>query len=299
MDLAPYRDLYPFESHWLDRPGGRLHYLDEGAGGVGGPAVVMVHGNPSWSFLFRDLVKAGRERFRCVVPDHIGMGLSDKPGDDRYKYTLASRVADLEALIDHVAPEGKVSLVLHDWGGMIGMGWAARHPARVARIVALNTAAFGLPATKPFPWQLKLARDTGLFGSVLVRGANAFAETASRVCTARPLPARVREAFVAPYDSWDARIATLRFVQDIPLAPGDEAWPVLAEVEAALPRFAATPMLLGWGEQDWCFDLHFLAEWRRRFPQAEVHSFADAGHYVLEDRGDVLVPRILDFLEGK
>lgn len=294
VDIAPYRDLYPFEGHFLDRGGARLHYLDEGTGAP----VVMLHGNPSWSFLFRDLVRAGRERFRAIVPDHMGMGLSDKPGDDQYRYTLASRVADLEALLDHLGVDGPVSLVLHDWGGMIGMAWAARHVERVERIVALNTAAFGLPTTKSFPWPLRLTRDTPL-GTVLVRGANAFAEAASRTSTARPLPARVREAFIAPYDSWDARIATLRFVQDIPLSPSDEAWPILQEVEAALPRFAEVPMFLGWGERDFVFDTHFLAEWRRRFPHAEVMSFADAGHYVLEDKGAILIPRILDFLEGK
>jgi haloalkane dehalogenase len=293
-DLAPYRDLDPFEGRWLDRGGARLHYLDEGHG----EPVVMLHGNPSWSFLYRDLVRAGRERFRAIVPDHMGMGLSDKPGDDRYAYTLASRVADLEAVLDAAGVDGPVSLVLHDWGGMIGMAWAARHVDRVKRIVALNTAAFRLPEAKPFPLPLRIVRDTPV-GSLLVRGANAFADIASRTCTVKPLPDLVRRGFIAPYASWDDRIATLRFVQDIPLAPGDAAWDLVAETEAALSKFADVPMLLGFGERDWVFDKHFLAEWKRRFPLAEVHSFADAGHYVLEDKGDVLIPRILDFLEGK
>lgn len=291
LDLAPYRDLYPFESHWLDRGGVRMHYLDEGQG----PPVVMVHGNPTWSFLFRDLVREVSKSHRVIVPDHVGMGLSDKPADDRYAYTLKSRVDDLEALLNHLGIEGPVALVLHDWGGMIGMAWAARNPSRIARIVAMNTAAFRLPTAKNFPLPLRLVRDSGL-GAALVRGVNAFSETASRVCTVKPLPALVRQAFIAPYHSWESRIATLRFVQDIPLVPGDAAWSIMETVEATLPAFAKTPILLGWGERDFVFDTHFRDEWIRRFPQARVMSWPDAGHYVLEDKGSELIPAIAAFL---
>ena len=143
---------YPFTGRYLDLDGLRYHYLDEGEG----PLVVMVHGNPSWSFYYRNLVLALRDRFRCIVPDHIGCGFSDKPGDERYDYTLAQRVADLERLLEHVGGSEKVTLVLHDWGGMIGMAWAARHPERIARLVILNTAAFHLPAEKKFPPALRI-----------------------------------------------------------------------------------------------------------------------------------------------
>jgi len=140
------RELYPFEGRYFDRGAGvRMHYLDEGEG----PPVVMVHGNPTWSFYYRQLVLALRDGHRCIVPDHVGMGLSDKPGDDRYAYTLAQRVDDLEALLEHLGVDRDVTLVVHDWGGMIGMAWAARHPERVARLVILNTAAFPLPSDKP------------------------------------------------------------------------------------------------------------------------------------------------------
>ena len=293
VDLAPYRDLYPFESHWFDRQGIQMHYLDEGDG----PVVVMLHGNPSWSWLYRDVVKALRGSHRCIVPDHVGMGLSDKPGDDKYTYTLASRVADLEALLAHLQITGPVSLIVHDWGGMIGMAWAARHPDQVEKIVAMNTACFRLPAGKDFPFVLRLARDSGI-GALLVRGLNAFAEYASRVCVVKPLPEKVRQGFIAPYASWDDRIATVRFVQDIPLAPGDRAWDMVVATEEGLSKLANKPMLLAFGLRDFVFDSHFLAEWQRRFDQAEVHAYEDASHYVLEDKGDVLIPRIKDFLAG-
>lgn len=293
LDLATLGDLYPFESHFFERGGLRLHYLDEGDAQT--PPVLMLHGNPSWSFLFRDLIKDWRPFGRCIVPDHMGMGLSDKPADASYRYTLSSRVNDLEALLDSLDVRGPVSLVLHDWGGMIGMAWATRHPERVARIVALNTSAFGLPAEKTFPLALRVVRDTPL-GVPLVQGLNAFSAIASRVCTVRPLPARVRSAYVAPYDSWHNRIATLRFVQDIPMQAGDPAWELLRGVEEALPSLAKVPILLGWGLRDFVFDRHFLAGWQARFPQAVTYAYEDAGHYVLEDVGADLIPKIVAFL---
>src|SRR5665647_1997681 len=170
------KKLYPFTGHRLDLDGLSYHYLDEDAG----EAVVMVHGNPSWSYYYRNLVLALRARYRCIVPDHIGCGLSDKPGDERYDYTLSRRVDDLERLIDSLCLTEKLTLVLHDWGGMIGMAYAARNPERIGRLVLLNTAAFHLPKEKRFPLGLRICRDT-LLGTLLVRGCNAFAVGASRV----------------------------------------------------------------------------------------------------------------------
>ena len=293
-ELGIARELYPFSGRSLSIRGGlRLSYLDEGPEDA--PVVVMVHGNPTWSFFYRDLVLRLRSRFRCIVPDHIGMGLSDKPGDDRYDYTLASRVDDLETLLAHVAPSGPVSLVVHDWGGMIGTAWAVRHPDRIASLVAMNTAAFRLPASKRFPPPLALTRTP--LGALLVRGGNAFARTASRVCVKKgALPAEVRRAYVAPYRSWADRIATLRFVEDIPLRSTDRAYRVVEETESKLHTLDGVPMMFAFGLRDFVFDAHFLAEWERHFPRADVLRFADAGHYVLEDERDVLLPKIEAFL---
>jgi haloalkane dehalogenase len=286
-------EMYPFTGHYLDLDGLRYHYLDEGAG----PLVVMLHGNPSWSFYYRNLVLALRDRFRCIVPDHIGCGFSDKPGDDRYDYTLGRRVADLERLLDKVGNGEKVTLVLHDWGGMIGMAWAVSNPERVSRLVILNTAAFPLPAAKTFPLPLRICRDTGL-GALLVRGFNAFSLAASFVgCTRHPMPAKLRRAYRLPYDSWQNRVATLRFVQDIPLAEGDRGYALVNEVAAGLGQFGDRPMLICWGERDFVFDRHFLAEWERRFPGAEVHRYPDAGHYILEDAAEEVVPLVSSFLD--
>jgi haloalkane dehalogenase len=290
--------LYPFDSHFFERNGIRLHYLDEGPRSDASRAetVVMLHGNPSWSIYYRELTKALRDTYRCIVPDHIGCGLSDKPGDDRYAYTLEQRAGDLEALLDHLALTEDLTLVLHDWGGMIGMVYASRHPQRVKRLVILNTSAFRLPKPKPFPWQLWLTRTP--LGALLVRGFNIFSRSTARACCKRkPMSLALRRAYAAPYDSWANRIATLRFVQDIPLRPGDRGYDLVREVEEGLGRFKNTPMLICWGEKDFVFDRHFLAEWERAFPDAELHRFPDCGHYILEDAGAEIIPLVRDFLE--
>ena len=266
---------YPFEPRVFHaRPGIALSYLDEGPDA--GEVVVMLHGNPSWSFYWRHLVLALRDRYRCIVPDHVGMGLSDKPDD---------------------APGATpVTLVVHDWGGMIGFGWALSHMAQVRRLVILNTAAFPMPAAKRFPWRLALGRDSRL-GGWLIRRFNLFARGAAWFGTRRRLPASVRAAYIAPYRGWANAISTLRFMQDIPLAEGDRAWPLLVHAGEQLPGYADRPAFIGWGLRDFVFDRHCLEEFRRALPGAEVHAFDDAGHYVLEDKHEVLVPLVRTFLD--
>jgi haloalkane dehalogenase len=284
------RSLYPFDGRIFDRNGLRYHYLDEGEG----PPVVMVHGNPTWSFYYRNLVEALREDHRVLVPDHIGCGYSDKPSDDRYDYTLSERISDLEAFLDSLALEEPVTLVAHDWGGMIAMGWAVRHPDRVARIVLMNTAAFHLPDDMKMPPTLSFVRNTRL-ATFMVRHFNLFSFGATWLASARWLPKAVRAAYRAPYDTPDNRIATLRFVQDIPLEPGDAAYDAVSEVEDGLSLFEKTPILLLWGEKDFVFKPAVLDLFERIWPQAESHRFPRAGHYVLEDAAAEIPPIIRDF----
>ena len=204
---APMSALYPFTEHHLDLDGLRYHYVDEGNVGDGRSPMVMVHGNPSWSFYYRNLIKAFSNSHRCIAMDHIGCGRSDKPSDDRYEYTLRRRIDDLTRLIDHLGLE-RITLVVHDWGGMIGMGWATRFPQRVERILVLNTAAFHLPRGSSMPLSLKLARTPGL-GGLLVRGLNVFSLAANRLCVnRRPMTPAVSRGYLAPYDSWRNRRET-------------------------------------------------------------------------------------------
>jgi haloalkane dehalogenase len=287
-----FGELYPFDSHYHDVGRGRLHYVDEGSG----PAIVMVHGNPTWSFYFRGLVRALRGHHRCIVPDHMGCGWSDVPGEDRYEYTLQSRVEDLSSLLDELGLE-RVILIVHDWGGMIGSAWATQNPDRVEALVILNTAAFGLPGTKSFPRSLTLAR-LPVVGEALVRGASAFSHGANRFCVKRgPLPPEVRRAYLRPYDTWGARLAVHRFVEDIPLRSSDPAFALVEQTAAGLARLKEKPMLICWGLQDFIFDEHFLAEWERRFPEARVCRYEDAGHYILEDAFDEVAAEVTQFIE--
>jgi haloalkane dehalogenase len=287
------RELYPFEDHFLDLDGLRYHYLDEGSGEV----VVAVHGNPTWSFYYRDLVRELRHDYRVIVPDHMGCGLSDKPGDDVYEYTLNRRIGDFSRLMDDLELDD-VNLVVHDWGGIIGLGWAVRNPERVKRLVILNTAAFHLPKSKSFPWQLWMVRDTPL-GPLMVRGFNGFARGATHLaCTRKRLSKEVRDAYCAPYDSWADRIATLRFVQDIPLRPGDRGYDIVSDTAARLEVFRDRPVLVCWGDKDFVFDRHFLAVWQRFLPQADVHRFADCGHWILEDASEEIIPLVRKFLSS-
>jgi cis-3-alkyl-4-acyloxetan-2-one decarboxylase len=279
----------------FDRRGLRLHYIDEGKG----EPVVMLHGNPSWSFLYRNLIDSLRGSYRMIVPDHIGCGLSDKPDDSHYSYTLKSRVDDLECLLDHLGLDRDLTLVLHDWGGMIGMSYAARHPERIARLVVTNTAAFHKPASKALPRALGFCRSS-ILAAPLVRGANAFCHgTALIGCKRRLMPRDLRAAYVYPYGSWSHRIAILRFVQDIPLRRGDPSYELVSRTQDRLNLFGSVPMLILWGMKDFVFDRHFLAEWERRFPMAWVHRFPEAGHYLFEDETESINVLVRQFLAAQ
>ena len=292
VNMSGFRDLYPWDGDFLDRDGMKLHYLDEGEG----DPLVLVHGNPTWSFYWRHFVRDLSDSYRVIVPDHIGMGLSDKPGPEDYGYRLADRVSDLDALLDHLGVRENVTLIAHDWGGMISLAWALRNRSKVKRLVLLNTAGFFLPQSGALPWRLKLLRH--MPSELTVRGLNAFVRGAIMGCSKRPgrMTSAVKSGYLAPYDSWSNRIAIHRFVQDIPLQPGDPSYDLVAEVDEALASFSELPIQIFWGEKDFVFDRHFLAEWRRRIPGAEYHTYPDCGHYVLEDAHEEITPLVREFL---
>ena len=289
MSAALHTHLHPFRSHWLDLDGWRYHYLDEGPREA--PVVLMLHGNPTWCFHFRRLLAPLSERYRVVVPDHLGCGLSDKP--QRYPYTLAHHAANLQRLIDALELRDVV-LAMHDWGGAIGFGCAMREPARFRALVLFNTAAFLLPSC---PLRIRMCRVPGL-GALLVRGLNAFARAALWFATSKPerFPAEVRRAYLAPYDSWANRIALHRFVLDIPLEPDHPTRSLICEIEKSLAAFRERRTLILWGADDFCFTRVFLNRWRELLPRSEVHLLEGAGHYVVEDAHDEVLARLTGFL---
>lgn len=257
--------------------------------------MVLLHGNPSWSFMYRDLILTLRGERRALAPDHIGCGLSSRPPEDRYSYTLARRVTDLERFVESMRLERPLSLVLHDWGGLIGMAWAVRHPERVGRLVVLNTAGFPVPSGASLHWTIRFCRRSRL-AAFFMTYFNAFSLGACRLGTARGMSREVRRGYLAPYGSPRDRLAVTRFVQDIPLDSRDPAYRLVAETEDKLMRLRNRPVLICWGERDFVFDGAFLAKWLDHFPQAEVRRFEKAGHYVLEDAATDVIPLIKEFL---
>ena len=213
INMSPFRHLYPYQSNYIDINGLKYHYLDQGKG----DPVVMVHGNPTWSFYFRNLVNELSPQFRTIVPAHIGCGLSDKPTTNQYDYRLKNRIDDLESLLDHLKLRENINLILHDWGGMIGMAYALRHPKRIRRLVIMNTAAFLPPKGKPIPMRLRLVRNIKPLAVLALQGFNLFALSALFIASHKGLDKDVKSGLIAPYNSWKNRIATLKFVQDIPV----------------------------------------------------------------------------------
>ena len=279
------RSEYPFRSHFMNLGGNRLHYVDEGQGEV----LLLLHGNPSWSFLWRRLIKKFSARYRVLAIDHMGCGFSDRP--QPYAYTLKQHIENLTSFIQKLGLND-ITLIVHDWGGAIGMGCAVDHPEWFKRFVVMNTAAF---QSKRMPRRIAACRIP-VFGRLAIKGFNAFARGATRMACEQPLPKTVKRGFLAPYDSYSRRHATFEFVKDIPQKTGDRSWPVLQHIDEKLQTLQSIPMQLLWGAKDWCFDESFLNEWLRRFPDAKVEVLGDAGHYLLEDAPQEALGHIEHFL---
>ncbi len=285
--LESIRSLYPFRSHYVTIGGQRMHYIDEGTG----PTVVMLHGNPTWSFYFRNAIKSLAGDYRVIAPDHIGCGLSEKP--QRYPYTLKQHIDNFEKLADHLKLD-PFTLMVHDWGGAIGFGYAARHPEQIRRLVVSNTAAFRGTA----PLRIRLCRIP-FIGALAVRTFNGFAGGAIRLaCHKHERMTRdVRRGYLLPYRSYRSRVAVHGFVLDIPTHPTEPTYRLMDEISDSLSQFRDRPMTIFWGMQDFCFDETFLDRWIERFPDAAVHRFEDAGHYVLEDAHELILPTLRKFLD--
>ncbi|MCP3952140.1 MAG: alpha/beta fold hydrolase [Desulfobacterales bacterium] len=255
----------------------------------------MLHGNPTWSFYYRSLVKGLAPARRCIVPDHMGCGLSDRPGTGVYGFHLEDRVNDLQHLMDHLALEEKVSLIVHDWGGMIGLAWALQNFENIRRIVILNTSGFFPPAAKGLPLRLRLIRHLRFFAIPAVLFGNVFARAALYMAPRKRLAPEVKAALLAPYNTMHNRLATLKFVQDIPVTPADPSYAMVKAVDESLHKLREIPMLFCWGKHDFVFDLDYYREWQRRFPDTPAHLLENAGHYILEDEPEKVLELVRNF----
>lgn len=276
---------YPFKLNRLElNNGNATNYIDEGEG----DPIVMVHGNPTWSFYYRNLVNEFKDRYRVIVPDHMGCGFSDKPQD--YEYTLDNHVKNLNALIERLELKN-ITLVVHDWGGAIGMGHAVTNPANIKKIVIFNSAAF---RSQSIPATINLCKMAGI-GEFIVRHFNAFAYPATFMAVEKPLPQDVKKAYLLPYGNYHDRVAVANFVKDIPLREDHRTYPTLTNIEENLQHLNC-PKLIVWGGKDFCFHKEFFDRWLEFFPDAETMYLDKAGHYVLEDAIDEIIPRLNEFI---
>ena len=286
-NLESFKDIYPFDSHFFNLNPYKYHYIDEGEGEV----LLFLHGNPTWSFYYRNLIQSFQNKYRCIAPDHIGCGFSDKPQD--YNYTLSAHIDNLEQLVDSLGLKD-ITLVMHDWGGSIGMGLAVRQPKLIKRIVLFNTAAF---LSLNIPFRIELCRKP-VIGLLAIRCFNMFVRGVLRFGIKHKdvLTEQVRAGYLLPYNTFKNRIGNLRFVQDIPMNSSVQSYSVLENIEKNLKQFSELPILIIWGGKDFCFNSKFLDKWREIFPTAEIHLIDSAGHLVVEDSAKEVIERMRFFL---
>ena len=281
------------ETPELDGTGRTWHILDNG---VTDPThtLLCVHGNPTWSYLWRHLIAAAPPTVRVVAVDQLDMGYSERTGTTR---RLDQRVDDLCALTDALALTGPVITVAQDWGGPISLGWAELHRDEIAGIVLMNTAVHQ-PAGSPAPGLIRLVRTPGLLETVCATTPTFIRGT---MALARPrLVGPVRAAYEAPYQTADRRRAIGEFVEDIPLDPDHPSSDALDRIAADLNQLSDVPVLLLWGPSDPVFSDLYLRDLAERLPQAMTHRFVGAGHLTPEDAdiGSAIYGWIDQFGEG-
>jgi len=290
-------DLLPYASQDLAIGPHTLRYLDEGDAN-NKSVLLCVHGNPTWSFYWRQIVERFSRSHRVIAVDHLGCGRSDKPprGDDMAKgefpYRLANHRDNLVHLIDTLDLQN-ITLIAHDWGGAIGLTSMLKRRDRLSRIVLLNTGAFPPPYV---PWRISACRWP-LVGTPAVRGLNAFAKAAITMAMSRQkLAPETAAGLLAPYDNWANRVAIDAFVRDIPTSKTHPTYETLAKLESDLPSLSDIPSLLVWGMKDWCFRPECLHRFETAWPDAKTVKLSDAGHYVIEDAPEETLSAIESFL---
>jgi haloalkane dehalogenase len=272
------QDLYPFESRFAQIDGASLHYIDEGSG----PPLLLLHGNPTWSFLYRDVIKGLSDRYRCIAPDHVGFGLSRASAG--FGFTPAEHAGVLERLLDHLDLR-EVTMMVQDWGGPIGFAVATRRPERFSALVIGNTRAW---PKSDLGTQLFSRLLGGPIGGYLILRRNFFVE---RILPSnvkrRPLPKPVMDAYRGPFPTPQSR-------RPVHVLPREilRSRPFLAEIERGLPSLRERPALIVWPSRDPAFREPERRRWEHIFPDHRTVTLDGAGHYMQEDAADEIVAAI-------
>lgn len=277
--------LLPFQSRFVSVAGYRMHYIDEGSG----PVVLLLHGNPTWSFLYRNVIRELRDSFRLIAPDFLGLGLSDRTPGVRFK--AADRINQLEEFVSALGLT-KFSIVMHDWGGPLGTGFMLRRLESIERIVYLNTT---LTETESLPPIIKLAAMP-VVGKALTRHTATFVRLTTSMGAYTRLTPDVKDGYMAPYTTRQRRDAIWDFVDDIPFDSNHPTYSQMVEIAAGLPKVAQKPVKIIWGLRDPCFHREMLSKVAAHFPNAEILEIGDASHLVLDDAPQIAIPAIKEFL---
>lgn len=287
MTIDEIRDIFPFKSHYFRLKTHLYHYLDEG---IGEP-ILLLHGNPTWSFLFRNIIGELSKTHRVIAPDHLGCGFSDKP--QNFSYRLEMHIDNLEEFI-HALNLKNITMLVHDWGGPIGLGIATRHPENIKRLIITNTAAFTMPR---IPLRIAFCR-LPLISEIMLRKTDLFCRCATLMTVAKPLPEKVRKGYLLPYNSPENRIAVYNFVKDIPMSYEDRSYETIIDIEHRIWMFKNRPVLLLWGMKDWCFNKFFLEKWAQFLPGASVVRIPEASHNLFEDSPEKVIFELKNFIKS-
>lgn len=292
IERETFGGTFPFPPHYRHVNGFDMHFVDEGHG----DPVVLLHGDPTWGYLWRNIIPALAKVARCIVPDHMGMGKSEVPRDP-YPYRLVHHIANLEALIIDL-DLSDITLAVHDWGGPVGLGFAIRHPDRIKRLVISNTWASARWPVAPFPRLIELIRSPG--GEKFVLEKNGYLERALTGTTrhAERISGPVMDAYRAPFPTPESRVAMLCWSRDIPVTQDDPSYPEMQRIEGTLPLFANTPTLIVWGMLDPVLPDSVLDWWQDLYPHATVHRMANASHFLQEDAPRRFGSHIRDFISA-
>jgi haloalkane dehalogenase len=279
------RQLYPFEDQWMEIDGHTVHYIDEGTG----PLLLLLHGNPTWSFLYRDIIRRLRDNFRCVAMDYPGFGLST--AREGYGFTPREHSAVVEKLF--LALELRdVTMVVHDWGGPIGLGLAGRQSDRITALVIGNTWAW------PAQGDARLTRFSKLMGGPIgrffIRYFNLFVNFLLPMGTARALSSEEMHAYRWPFRTRSSR-------RPVEILPREiiASQPYLSEVEAGLSRLSGKPALIIWGARDLGFQERHRIRFEGHLPQHRTVLLANARHYIQEDEPERIAAEIRRFRLGR
>ena len=289
-------EAYPFAHHFFDSPMGAMHFVDEGEG----EPILMLHGNPTWSFLYRKFIMALSVTHHIIAPDHIGFGLSDKPSDEA-AYSIDAHVRNLEGLVETLDLQD-ITLVMQDWGGPIGLAMASRHPDRIQRVVILNTFAFYPPVDTMDPENLRLPpplllmRSRGI-GDFLVRRLGFFERAVMRMATANSVALKaVHHAYRGVFQSAADRGGVMAFPRLIPTNTKHPTAKLMLEESGPYIEAFKGPARIFWGMKDPLFPVGVLDAWRKRLQQARVTELRGGKHYIQEDAPDQLISELQDFL---